>query len=168
MMKDPQPGTIEIRPLTLADEPFLWEMLYHALYVPEGYPPFPRGIVLKPEISRYLDGWGKPDDSGYLVLDSGKPVGAVWLRLLTGDQPGFGYNDETTPELSIAILPEYRGRGIGSQLITRLIELAQSQYPAICLSVSPDNPAKALYLRMGFKVVEENESSSRMIKRFRK
>ena len=73
---------IEIRPLTLADEPFLWGMLYQALYVPEGHSPFPREIVQKPEISRYIQGWGKADDVGFVALDDGKPVGAVWLRLM--------------------------------------------------------------------------------------
>lgn len=31
-----KPLKISIRPLTFADEPFLWEMLYEALYVGEG------------------------------------------------------------------------------------------------------------------------------------
>jgi ribosomal protein S18 acetylase RimI-like enzyme len=159
---------IEIRPLTLADEPFLWEMLYQALYVPEGHPPFPREIVQNPEISRYVQGWGKVDDLGFVALDEGKPVGAVWLRLLTGDHRGFGYVDETTPELSIAILPEYRGQGIGSKLIVHLLEKTQSYYGAICLSVSADNPAKRLYQRLGFEVTGKNGSSLTLVKRWGK
>lgn len=85
MNKNLKPPTIEIRPLTLADAPFLWEMLYQALYVPHGHPPFPREIVQEPEISRYVHDWGKPDDLGFMALEDSKPVGAVWLRLLTGD-----------------------------------------------------------------------------------
>jgi ribosomal protein S18 acetylase RimI-like enzyme len=157
---------IEIRPLTLVDEPFLWEMLYQALYVPEGHPPFPREIVQEPEISRYVQGWGKAGDVGFVALDDGKPVGAVWLRLLAGENRGFGYVDETTPELSIAILPEYRGQGVGSKLMAHLFEKAQSRYRAICLSVSPDNPAKRLYQRLGFEVIEENRSSLTLVKRW--
>jgi ribosomal protein S18 acetylase RimI-like enzyme len=159
---------IEIRPLTLADEPFLWEMLYQALYVPEGHPPFPREIVRNPEISRYVQGWGKADDLGFIALVEGKPVGAVWLRLLTGDHRGFGYVDATTPELSIAILPEYRGQGIGSKLIVRLLEKTQPRYGAICLSVSADNPAKRLYQKLGFEVTGENGSSLTLVKRWGK
>lgn len=159
-------ATIEIRPLTLTDEPFLWEMLYQALYVPEGQPPFPREIVQEPEISRYVQGWGRADDSGFVALAEGQPVGAVWLRLLTGDNRGFGYVDETTPELSIAILPAYRGRGIGRKLMVALLEEAQSCHRAVCLSVSPDNPAKGLYQRLGFEVVGKNGSSLTMVKRW--
>lgn len=100
---------ISIRPMVPGDEAFLWEMLYQAMYVPEGQPALPRDIVQIPEIRIYAEGWGKPDDTGYIAEVEGKAVGAVWLRLLTGDVRGFGYVDDMTPELSIALLPEYRG-----------------------------------------------------------
>ncbi|HEX9923644.1 MAG TPA: GNAT family N-acetyltransferase [Anaerolineae bacterium] len=160
--------SITIRPLTLADEPFLWDMLYQALYVPAGQPPFPRDIMHEPDISRYAQGWGRADDQGFVALDEGKPVGAVWLRLLTRDQRGFGYVDETTPELSIALLPEYRGQGIGSKLIIHLLDQIQSRYDAVCLSVSPDNPAKRLYERLGFDVVGKNGTALTLVKRWGK
>ena len=110
--------------MTQADEPFLWDMLYLALYVPEGNPPLPREVIHSPELSRYVEGWGQPEDEGFLALDGEKPVGAVWLRLLTGDNHGYGYVDDLTPELSIAILPEYRGRGIGKALLFHAFKLA--------------------------------------------
>jgi ribosomal protein S18 acetylase RimI-like enzyme len=143
-------------------------MLYLAVYVPEGQPLLPREIVQLPEISRYVAGWGKADDLGFVALDAGRPIGAGWLRMLTGADRGFGYVDETTPELSIAILPEYRGRGIGRQLITQLLKETQARYGAICLSVSPDNPAKRLYQRLGFEVIAENDSALTLIKRWDK
>ena len=39
---------ITVRASQKSDEPFLWEMLYQALYVPEGEPPLPREIVQQP------------------------------------------------------------------------------------------------------------------------
>lgn len=162
------PTTIELRPLTVADEPFLWEMLYQAIYVPEGHPPFPREILQEPQISRYVQGWGRADDLGFVALDAGKPVGAVWARLLKGENRGFGYVDDMTPELTIAILPEYRGKGIGSTLITQLLETARPCYKAICLSVSPDNPAKRLYQRLGFEVIKEDSSALTLIRHLSK
>jgi ribosomal protein S18 acetylase RimI-like enzyme len=143
-------------------------MLYQALYVPPGQPPFPRDIVYEPNLSRYVQGWGRADDLGFVALADGKPLGAVWLRLLPPDQPGFGYVDETTPELSIALLPAYRGRGIGTQLLTHLLDHIQSRYNAVCLSVSPDNPAKRLYERLGFDVVGKNGASLTLVKRWGK
>ena len=49
---------LEIRlvPIKDSDEPFLWEMLYQALYVPEGQPPFPRDILREPDIACYVQG----------------------------------------------------------------------------------------------------------------
>jgi ribosomal protein S18 acetylase RimI-like enzyme len=164
MRKTLDSTAIEISPLTQADEPFLWEMLYQALYVPEGQPPLPREILQKPEISRYVRGWGKPEDLGFAALDEGKKIGAVWLRLLKGNNRGYGYVDEFTPELSIAILPEYRGMGIGSKLMAHLIENLPSIYTAICLSVSSLNPAKRLYQQLGFEVVQKKDESFIMVK----
>lgn len=158
---------VSFRPVTPADQSFLWEICYHAVHVPAGQPPYPREIVYVPEISRYVRDWGQPDDLGLIALNDGKPVGATWLRLLTGENKGYGYVDASTPELSMALLPEYRGKGIGSQLLARLFAAAEPRYAAICLSVSRDNPAQRLYQRMGFTVVGENDSSFTMVKRWR-
>jgi hypothetical protein len=43
-----------IRPLTAADEPILWEMLYQALQTSEGAPP--RDIVRQPQFARHAEG----------------------------------------------------------------------------------------------------------------
>ena len=42
----------------------------------------------------------------------GGPIGAAWLRLLKGDERGYGHVDDETPELGMAVLPAYRGRGV--------------------------------------------------------
>lgn len=164
---DSSPEPIATRALTPADEPFLWEMLYQALYLPPGQPPFSREILQQPEIACYVQGWGQPHDRGFAALVEGAPVGAAWLRLLTAERPGYGYVDDDTPELSIAVLPEFRGKGIGSLLMSRLLELAQqTRYPAVCLSVSPGNPALRLYQRRGFAIVDETLSSIQMVRYF--
>lgn len=144
-----------IRPATAGDEPFLWEMLYQSLHV-EGQEPFPRDVVNHPSIARYVKNWGRKGDLGFVAVDarSGQPVGAVWSRLANEDGQGFAYLDERTPELGIALLPEYRGRGLGTALLEQLLEAAEKLYPAISLSVSPNNPALRLYKRMGFEIVD--------------
>jgi ribosomal protein S18 acetylase RimI-like enzyme len=161
-------GHYAIRPITAADEACLWEMLYQAVYVPPGQPPLSRDILKQPEIACYVQGWGRPGDLGLVAVDRGDqvPLAAAWLRLWTGEYKGFGYVDETTPELSIAVLPPYRGRGIGTALLAHLIKAAQPRYPAISLSVDPDNPVLRLYRRLGFEVVGEHGSSLTMIKRW--
>ncbi len=88
-----------------------------------------------------------------VVAEDGPPVGAAWLRLLPEQDPGYGFIDAQTPELSVGVVPRHRGRGVGSLLLEALIEAAGKRYPALSLSVEPDNPARRLYERHGFQVV---------------
>jgi GNAT superfamily N-acetyltransferase len=152
-----------IRKATPMDEAFLWEMLYHAIYVPGGISP-PPDIVSRPELSRYVREWGRVDDVGLLAIDATaqRPIGAAWLRLLTADNAGYGYTDDETPELSMAVLPQYRGRGVGTALLTSLLEETESIYKAVSLSVSAGNPAVRLYERVGFKVAGSTGASLTM------
>lgn len=152
-----------IRPLISKDQPFLWEMLYQALYVPKGQSVLPREVVRLPELARYVRGWKRSDDCGFLASDAatGQPVGAAWLRLLVGENKGYGYVDDDTPELSIAVLPEYRSQGVGTQLLIHLLASACGQ-SSISLSVSVDNPALRLYERFGFEVVSLSDGSLTM------
>jgi ribosomal protein S18 acetylase RimI-like enzyme len=149
------PLSYKIRPATPADEPFLWEMLYQSLHV-EGQEPFPRDVVHRPHIARYVKDWGRAGDLAFIGVDvrSDQPMGAVWIRLSSEDDKGFAYLDEETPELGIALLPEYRGQGIGTALLKHMLEAAKNLHPAISLSVSPHNQAIRLYERLGFKTVD--------------
>ncbi len=149
-----------IQALKQKDEAFLWEMLYQALYLPKDQAPLPREVVHVPELARYVQDWGRDGDCGFMVIDSlaEKPVGAVWLRLLTEHNKGYGYVNDDTPELGIAVLPEYRGQGLGTQLLTHLVESSYGQTP-ISLSVSIDNPAVRLYKRFGFAVISRSDES---------
>jgi predicted GNAT family N-acyltransferase len=92
---------------------------------------------------------------------------------MVNDDKGFGYIDDSIPELAIAVLPEYRGRRIGTELLMKVLASAQSTYPAISLSVRADNPVVKLYQRTGFTKVEGSEimveglvSSFNMIHKF--
>ena len=69
--------------------------------------------------------------------------------------------DDNTSELSIAVLPEYLGQGVGTQLLTHLFA---SEYgkSSISLSVSADNPAARLYERFGFEIISRSDRSLTM------
>ncbi len=150
-----------LRPLTPQDQEFLWEMLYQAIYVAPGSPTLPRSIVQQPDLGHYAAGWGKPADLGRLAVlaKSGQPIGATWLRLFPAEDPGYGFVAATTPELSAAVVPEFRGQGIGAAMISDLIQAARSLYPAVSLSVSQGNPAQRLYERLGFRLVKQEGDS---------
>jgi len=150
-----------IRPLIPDDEASLREALYYAIHVPPGEtPPVPE-IVDVPELACYVTGWMQhPDDLGVLAEKNETPIGAAWLRRWSGEQRGYGYVDEATPELSMSLLPEHRGRGVGTALLRRLMSLAAERFAAVSLSVSVSNPAKRLYEREGFEAVGEPKGSS--------
>ena len=158
-----------IREASASDEPFLREMLYHSLYVPDGCAPFDRDIVTRPEIAKYVQGWGRSGDLGLIALDSStdEAVGAVWMRIFSASEKGYGYVGDNIPELGIAVLPEHRGCGVGSALLQALVKIASAAYDAISLSVSTDNPAQRLYLRVGFERVEMCGNSVTMLKRLK-
>lgn len=147
-----------LRPLQREDERFLWEMLAQAAYRPTV-----RAVMDDPLIARYVAKWGRPGDMGLVATepDGDRRVGAAWLRLWIGEDKGYGYVDDTTPELSVAVLPEHRGKGVGTLLITRLLEAARPAYPSVSLSVRSTNPALRLYERLGFVEVAGREGASR-------
>ena len=133
-----------IRPGGTQDIPFMRDMLRHAYYARWG-------TEADVPLERYVAGWGRPGDTALVAIDEFQPVGAAWYRLFPQDEPGYGFVDEATPELTIAIVPSRRGKGLGEQLLTALLDQARAQGRAeMSLSVEPDNPAIHLYEQHGF------------------
>lgn len=62
----------------------------------------------------------------------------------------------------IQVLPCFQGKGIGEKVIQRLLAEAKSQNTDVSLSVLKCNPAKKLYERIGFSVIEESEIKFKM------
>jgi ribosomal protein S18 acetylase RimI-like enzyme len=144
---------IKIRPVEPKDHPLLEEFLYHAIFVPEGVEAPPREIIFRPEIFVYIDRFGSRDgDLGVVAEAGGTALGVAWTRII----PAFGHLDPLTPELAIAVLPGWRGQGVGSRMMERLFEiLRQKGYRKTSLSVQKDNPAVRFYQRLGYTVSGE-------------
>jgi ribosomal protein S18 acetylase RimI-like enzyme len=142
------------------DMRFLRDMLHHAYYWKERAPDTGPGPV-----ALYVKAWGRPGDTAMIAIDKGFPVGAAWYRLFGRDRPGYGFVDEQTPELAIAVVPNARGKGVGTALLSALLERARADgYPAISLSVDPSNAgAIELYERYGFARVGEDDDSVTML-----
>lgn len=153
-----------IRPLRQQDEPLLWQMLYEAAHLPQEADMTVQDAMNHPELFKYVKDWGLKGDMGFAatLVNSDVSVGAAWLRLFTGNNQGYGYIDDQTPELAIAILPEYRNQGIGTQLITHLVAAAKLIYPSISLSTRKSNPALRLYQRLGWQIVLGSEMVNRV------
>lgn len=138
------------------DARFLRDMLRHAYYWRERVP----GSL----VSRYVRGWGRPGDTAVIAIEESFPVGAAWYRLFTAAEPGYGFVDERTPELAIAVVPSMRGRGVGDELLGALLARARhGGYERISLSVEPGNPATKLYERHGFRKLRESDDAWVMV-----
>ncbi len=91
-------------------------------------------------------------------------IAAAWYRLYPAKAPGYGFVAEDIPELSVAVLPEYRGMGVGTELLRALISRGtEVGYRAISLSVDARNPALRLYERLGFRVVKSEGNTTMLL-----
>lgn len=99
-----------IRPIEQANISFILDSLYHFISVTEGKKQPSKEILNNPEIAKYGEDWGHVGGEGFIaaLAENQQPIGAAWYRLFQKSNPGYGYVDETTPELSIAILPHDR------------------------------------------------------------
>lgn len=157
-----------LRPITSADQSFLAEVLYLAFFLPAGEPPFPRSILERSDILKYHKNWGKAGDYGFIAMLGEQAVGAIWCRLHTPQDPGYGFVREGIPELNLALVPSARGQGIGTQLMLRLEEeLIAQQVPGMSLSVDHRNKAAVkLYQKLAYQTVAEEDTAITMIKMF--
>jgi GNAT superfamily N-acetyltransferase len=129
-----------------ADVPFMRSMLPHAY----GW----RVNALDAEIplTRYVDNWGRPGDVALVATETGHRVGAAWFRVFRTGEPGYGFLDEETPELTISVVPSRRKHGVGQELLDALLEKARAEgHTAVSLSVEQDSPAVKFYERNGFE-----------------
>jgi ribosomal protein S18 acetylase RimI-like enzyme len=130
----------------------------------EERPPFDE-MMARPELRRYIEAWGRVGDVAIVALDRrDEPVGGAWYRLFSDEDPGYGFVDEKTPELSIALYPECRRQHIGGLLLGTLLQHARSDgFTAVSLSVAKENPSRRLYVRHGFEVVSESGDALTMV-----
>lgn len=157
------PGLI-IRPYQNEDLPFLIDMFFESLYVPESEQPFERSILDKPELNKYIKDWGRASDHCYIAMFAERRIGAVWSRFFDVDNPSYGFVSKDIPELGIALISTYRNQGIGEQLIKRLeLQLKNEKIQGISLSVDMRNSAMRLYNRLGFEIIEQNGNSVTML-----
>jgi ribosomal protein S18 acetylase RimI-like enzyme len=112
-------------------------------------------VLADPHIARYLAGWPRPGDFGVIAEDDRAAVGAAWYRTFSADCHGYGFIDESIPEVTVGVRASHRRRGLGRELMTALIAHARAEgLAALSLSVETDNPAALLYRRLGFEEVE--------------
>lgn len=144
---------LRIRPLVHADQSFLWDILHIALWDPPHAPLRPREVLDSPGVRIYAQNWGRAGDIGVVgeLPDVPSPIGACWMRVVP-DKQGLAHVDDATPQLGIALLPAFQGKGYGHRLMLAALDTARNAgVRQVSLTVHPDNPAIAMYRRCGFQ-----------------
>ena len=86
-----------------------------------------------------------PDASFKIILDHQQAIGRLYV-------------DRRADEIriiDIALIPNYRGAGIGSEILNDILNEAAEIKKAVKIHVEKNNPALNLYYRLGFKQIDD-------------
>lgn len=152
---------MELRELKPEEINLLKDFLYEAIFIPAGMEPPAREVIDQPELKLYYEDFGTGRADNCIVADdNGHVIGAVWTRIMND----YGHVDDDTPSFAISLYKEYRGQGIGTQLMKKILELLRSQgYRKASLAVQKANYAVRMYKKIGFKIVDENDEEYIMV-----
>ena len=150
-----------IREIRTEEISLLNDFLYEAIFIPEGVSAPPRSIIGNEELLVYVRDFGKMADDRCLVAEvDGKIVGAVWTRVMDD----YGHIADGIPSLAISLYKDFRGRGIGTELLREMLQLLRHDgYKQVSLSVQKANYAFRMYLKAGFEVLKETEEEYLMV-----
>ena len=156
----------KIRTATINDLLFLKKMLFEASYWRQNIskPDFEQGLQ-RADLKYLLEDWGRKGDTGIIAEDNhNNPIGAAWYRFWIEEKHSYGYISESIPELTLAVSEKWRGKGVGRELIKRLIaEVKNQNLTKVSLSVEKENFAINLYQKVGFKVYIDNPGDYTML-----
>lgn len=154
-----------IREMKSSEYYLLADFLYEAIFIPKGVEPPPKTIIKLPELQVYIADFGElKDDHCFIAEADNKPVGAVWVRIMND----YGHVDSQTPSFAISLYKEYRGYGIGTEMMkTMLRYLTSKGYSKASLAVQKNNYAVKMYEKVGFKISCQKEEEYIMICRLK-
>lgn len=151
----------QFRQIRTDEIPLLDEFLYEAIFIPDGFSAPPKSIIENEDLQVYVRNFGNQRDDRCLVAEcDGKIVGAVWTRVMND----YGHIADGIPSLAMSLYKEYRNKGIGTELLKRILQLLRKDgYKQVSLSVQKANYAVRMYRKVGFEVHKETEEEYIMI-----
>ena len=152
---------MELREIRDNEIELLQDFLYEAIFIPEGVEPPARDIIEQPELKLYYEDFGKGTADYCIVADDdGRVIGAAWTRIMND----YGHVDDATPSFAISLYKDYRGQGIGTQLMKDMLALLKEKgYERASLAVQKANYAVLMYEKVGFRTVDENDEEFIMV-----
>lgn len=156
-------GNVTTRHLVAADEPLLAHAMLGNLNW-SGLRFTERDVQSRSEFRHYTQLALDRGDFGFVAERAEQEVGVGWAQFLPAHDPGFGFLDESTPEISLWVRAGSRGQGVGRMLLRQLQQEASRRGIArLSLSVEADNYARQLYASQGFTDVVGREADGVML-----
>lgn len=154
-------NNIIIREIKKGEYKYLEDFLYEAIYIPVGVEKPSRDIIKNKDLQVYIEDFGnKKDDNCLVAVYENRIIGACWTRIMDD----YGHIDNTTPSFAISLYEDYRGKGIGTELMEKMLELLkQKGYKQASLAVQKENYAVKMYKKVGFEIIDENEEEYIMV-----
>jgi ribosomal protein S18 acetylase RimI-like enzyme len=114
----------------------------------------------KDTMERYLEGAGEPVDEQTHLRRIRSHFSDAKIICLADERVGLVKTHLSTTEWAISqlqIAPGYQGKGLGTEVIRRVIEQANRNSLPVTLCVLRNNPALRLYERLGFRVMLQTQ-----------
>jgi ribosomal protein S18 acetylase RimI-like enzyme len=144
-------GAITLRPATERDYPFM-RLLYGAARAAEmQHFPFDeerKAQFLDQQFAAQYEHYKihYPTCERNIIEHDGQPIGRLWI-------------DEWREQIrlvDIALMPEWRGSGVGTKLLRDVLERGAKAGKPVTIHVESFNPALRLYERLGFTKIDTN------------
>ena len=141
---------ISLRPITPEDDSFL-AGLYASTRAEElavtGWSDEDKAVFCRRQFdaqsAHYRENY--PGASLQVIERAGEPIGRLYVA----------HWEREIRIMDIALLPEHRGAGIGTNLLRKLQDEARSAGKSLSIHVERFNPALRLYERLGFQMIED-------------
>ena len=143
-------ATLALRPIRPHDQPFLYRVYASTRLeelAPLGWNADMQAAFLTQQFNAQHQFYqhSYPNADFQIIFVDGQPAGRLYV-------------DRGADEIrliDIALLPEFRGAGIGSRLLTELLSEAAHDRKPVRIHVEKFNPALRLYERLGFSIVDD-------------
>ena len=141
---------ITLRPIDSADRDFLWRVY---------------ASTRQEELAQ--TDWDADQKTAFLTMQfdaqhryyaANYPRAQFQIILQDGEPIGRLYVDRRAAEIrimDIALLPEFRRRGIGSDLVNAILAEGKTRGLPVTIHVEQFNPALRLYYRLGFRQIQD-------------
>jgi len=158
--REKMPNRISLRPATDDDREFLLRVYEFAREIELSSVPWDetmkRSFVeqqFEAQVTYYLAEYPAARHDVIILSESGEPVGRLYVNRTT----------EQIAILDFTVLPNFRGRGVGSSVVRELIAEAHVSGRAVQVYVETFNPSRLFFINRGFEEKETDGINTRFV-----